>query len=269
MEKGLILLAAGHRNYLKMAENLANSIRVHSPDLKICLLTTSEPERRHLFTKVVKITDKDYKYSPLEIKSKLNKYTPFKHTLYLDVDMIPTMHKSILELFETQSEFQIQNLGEATKSDWADVEEVKKVYKLDHLTAIFSECFIWKSGEVADGIFKKWQDHYHKLKVEYKKFAGYVPDELPLMIALSELKIYPVKWMPVYWRGHGREYLNLSMSLINERYYCYSIGGNTNDIKMQTQYDLLSKHFANVTGVRIPIYTYKPKKNWDYLRQSC
>ena len=269
MSKGLILVAVGHANYLRMAENLANALKYNAGELQICLLTDGQTNRPELFSKVIPITKKDYKYSPLEIKSKLNKYTPFKHTLYLDVDMIPTMHKSIMELFESESEFMIQNLGEAKKSDWADVDEVKKVYKLDHLTSIFSECFIWKSGELADSVFKKWQEHYHKLKVEYKKFAGYVPDELPLMIALSELKIYPVRWVPIYWRGHGKEFLTLSMSLIHQKYYCYSIGGNANDVKMQTQYDLLSRHYANATGVKFPIYTYKPKKGWDYLRQSC
>lgn len=269
MSKGLILIAAGHQNYLRMAENLVNALRYHAPDLNVCLLTDQTPRMPELFTKVITIGKKDYRVSPLELKSKLNKYTPFKHTLYLDVDMIPTMHKSIMGLFESESEFLIQNLGEAKKSDWADVDEVKKVYKLDHLTAIFSECFIWKSGEVADSIFKKWQEHYHKLKVEYKTFAGYVPDELPLMITLSELKIYPTRWVPIYWRGHGREFLTLSMSLINEKYYCYSIGGNANDAKMQTQYDLLSRHYANVSGVKFPIYLYKPKRVWDNLRQSC
>ena len=268
MDKGLILIAYGHDNYLRMATNLVNSLKVNAPDLKVCLLTDKQVEKG-LFDKIVKISAKDFKISPLELKSKLNKYTPFKHTIYLDVDMIATMHRSITELFDMQGEFTIQNMGEAVQNHWADVELLKKTYKVEHLTAIFSECFVWKQGELADEIFKKWQSHFHTIKVEYKKFNGYVPDELPLMIALAELKIYPTKWIPIYWRGHGREFVNLSMSAISQRFLCYSIGGNQNDDKMKVQYDLLSKHFASVTGVKLPYYTFKSKKTWNNLRTSC
>lgn len=268
MEKGIILLAVGHDNYHKMADCLANSIRVNgSKDLRICLVSDRDNHPDNLYTDFVGLPKSDI--HPLRIKAKLNELTPFDKTLYLDVDMICTMNKNMAELLEVESDFMIQNFGECIKSDWADVEEIKKAYDVKYLTAIFSECILWTKGKKSDEIFKKWSDNFDDIRVDYRKFAFDIPDELPLMIALAQLNVVPEKWNPIYWRGHGREMMKLSMGLINDRFYGYSIGGNANDEKMKQQYDILSRHFAAVSGVKYPLYLHKAKRKWNPARVSC
>jgi hypothetical protein len=268
MTKGIILIAVGHDNYHKMADCLVNSIRQNcGEDLRICLVSDRPTHDEKLYTDFIDLPKTDI--HPLRIKANLNELTPFDKTLYLDVDMISTMNKKISEILDIETEFMIQNLGECIKSDWADVEEIKKAYNVKKLTAIFSECILWTKGELSDKIFAKWGENFNNIKVDYRKFANDIPDELPLMIALAQLEIEPVKWIPIYWRGHGKEMLKLSMGLINERYYGYSIGGNANDEKMKHQYDILSRHFAMVRGVRFPIYLHKAKRKWNPSRIVC
>lgn len=270
MTKGIILIAIGHDNYHRMAENLAASIRVNGDkDLQICLVSDRATNTNPLFDCFIDIPKGYTDASPLRIKAQLNELTPFDKTLYLDVDMICTMTKNMGELLDIDTDFKIQNLGECHKSDWADVEKIKSEYKVTYLNAIFSECFLWTKGEQSDKIFKAWQKHFDNLKVEHRLFAGGIPDELPLMIALAELDIVMPVWTPIFWRGHGREMLKHSMALINERFYGYSIGGNANDPKMKEQYDLLSRHFARVNEKAFPLYLHKPKKKWASMRTSC
>jgi hypothetical protein len=268
MTKGIILIAVGHDNYHKMAECLANSIRHNcGEELRICLVSDRPNNENKLFTDFIDLPKTDL--HPLRIKAKLNELTPFDKTLYLDVDMISTMNKKISDLLDIETDFMIQNLGECFKSDWADVDQIKKEYGIDKLTAIFSECILWTKGEFSDRIFKKWDENFDNIRVQYRRFSDGVPDELPLMIALAELQIVPEKWTPIYWRGHGREMLKLSMGIINERYYGYSIGGNASDEKMKQQYDILSRHFAMVRGVRFPLYLHKAKRKWNTARVVC
>lgn len=270
MTNGIILLATGHDNYHRMAENLAMSIRAKAgEDLPICLVSDRRSHCKY-FTDFIDLPKDLADITPLRIKAQLNELTPYDKTLYLDVDMICTMEKNMADLLEIETDFLIQNLGKCLKSDWADVNDLKDAYGLKKLTAIFSECFVWTKGEQSDKIFKAWQKHFDDgIKVEYRKFNGGIPDELPLMIALAELEIELPRWIPIYWRGHGKDMLRFSMQLINERFYAYSIGGNGADQKMKEQYDILSRHFARVNDVKYPIYLHKAKKKWSALRVSC
>lgn len=92
MEKGVLLIAYGGMNYAQMAYNMVLSLRHYSPKVKVAVvhdgcmnkLNESRPDWKTYFDHIDIFIPK----SAGENKVCLDKLTPFKHTLYLDVDGI-------------------------------------------------------------------------------------------------------------------------------------------------------------------------------------
>jgi len=102
MEKGVLLIAYGADNYAKMAYNMALSIKHYSPNVKVALVDGGcmkkiehlRPNWRELFDHIQTFTPEKAGQN----KVKLDLYSPFEKTLYLDIDGITI--KSIEPLLE-------------------------------------------------------------------------------------------------------------------------------------------------------------------------
>ena len=83
MKTGVLLIATGHKNYFRMAQVLAASIRVNDPEIKICIATDGKHlVDMSLFDQFVQIDEK-YLTEPIKAKVFMNMITPFEETLFL------------------------------------------------------------------------------------------------------------------------------------------------------------------------------------------
>lgn len=93
--KGVLLVAVGSKGYAYMAANMAWSIKHHDPDVSVHLLCDAcyeyiPHDRRMVFDSVSPVDPIDCHtgaiLDPGKLKTRLYKYLPFDHNLYLDVD---------------------------------------------------------------------------------------------------------------------------------------------------------------------------------------
>ena len=94
MDKGILIIAYGDIGYARMAYNLALSIDYYSNGLPVAIvhdgvmneLSKERPQWQKLFQSITTFTPEEHGRN----KVKLDKYTPFKHTIYIDADSIIT-----------------------------------------------------------------------------------------------------------------------------------------------------------------------------------
>jgi hypothetical protein len=88
MTTGILLIAFGRIGYMKMAFNMAKSLKHFSPDVQIALATDGTHVAIKEIENYVDIFVPIEKGDPGTIKMSMYNLTPFDNTLYLDVDGI-------------------------------------------------------------------------------------------------------------------------------------------------------------------------------------
>lgn len=263
------MIAVGHENYLKMAVNLAASIKAND----VCTIhLIHDGGYAQLGVQEASLFDSTALYihgeKPDYIKPKTELYdlSPFDKTLYLDVDMIFLANKKIGDLFAelNGSEFAIMNQGQEEKCLWADTEEIRKLTGTDHPMHVFySECLYFEKGAKVKDYFKKVKAAYNKPKIKTVPFAGsHMPDELAFIIASLQTGVLPHKehWLPVYWYLRDKKYRH--MQPYELPFYAYSIGGNVVPEYSKAHYNNLVGYYSRIMGIANP---YKVRDKRSYI----
>src|ERR1700749_1001205 len=87
MERGILTIAQGKKQYIDLAKSLAISLNIHNPGLKKALVTDSDdPELKELYDMVI-MADNSIGIGFLQ-KLYIRDYTPFDETLFIDVDCL-------------------------------------------------------------------------------------------------------------------------------------------------------------------------------------
>jgi hypothetical protein len=288
MSKGVLILAMGHPYYGEMAANLAMSLKFADKETKICLAWEGDaknhltPAKLNLFD-VIKEVPQEYilkggKKAYFKAKTYINKLTPFDETIFLDADMIWFGKKPISQLFEELKDldFTIQNrdfidfavpIVNENYSIWANVQEIKDTYKFNkgRYYSLHSEFIYFKKTKAVEAYFKDVQKIYENPKVKATVFAGDIADELAFTIAMCKHELYPHKtpFLPIYW---AKAETSISINKAIEKYYAYSMGGNTVNSTMTQKYDAMAKAYAYHMGLKA--WTFKPKNRWLQERQK-
>ncbi len=272
IERGILLIAVGHANYYRMAATLAASIRANHPDLSICLATNNMVSGDHnrLFNSIVPVPDEMIydNGKPAYIKSKLYMYelSPFKETIFLDVDQIMIMQRDLAGLFDQLADIDItfSNTGVGVVSVWADITEVKKLYGDEPFWNFHSELVYFKKGPTAKKYFitalKVWKDN--KVKSAARFSGATMADELAFQIAAMITGIYPHKenWTPNFWYARaGRDSRKYPYELVN--HITYSIGGNYISKAVKDNYNMLAKAYFAKLGLSHP-YQVEDKRTF-------
>jgi FkbM family methyltransferase len=94
---GVLTMAFGPSQYIRMAKGLARSIRLHDPRARLAIVTDREPASlRRWFDVVVPMNPE---FGPgLAQKLHLDRYTPFERTLFLDSDFL--CYRDVAEFWE-------------------------------------------------------------------------------------------------------------------------------------------------------------------------
>lgn len=269
--KGVLIIAAGHPYYGKMAAALAATVRCSDKDIPIHLswagtaLNHLAEAERSLFTSMAEIpaiycqSESGNKW----IRAKMNMYdlTPFEETLYLDCDLL-WLKRSPADMMNgfKKCEVTFPHFG-ISDSAWATLAELKKVYGPGQYWNIHSEMVYFRKGEKAKEYFDKALEVHDSLKVDHTVFAGGIPDELPFSIAGALTKTHPHKkeFRPVFWSkavpGHFHIYQ------LSQKFYAFSMAGNRNTNFETDTYNILSLAAYRKLGLQ-NAYTWKQKRSF-------
>lgn len=291
MNRGVILIAAGHPYYSHMAYNLALSIRHHS-DVPIVLFYEGAginylfEDQKEIFTDIQELPEEFYmnEGNPHYVKPKIHLYdlTPFDETIFLDADMIFSPFKMIEDLFEENKNREIQfacrgekRMDEATKSEWVNLSEIQNIHGFNHWYEVSSEVIYWKQGEVAQMFFDTAIDYYsnHGMNIKrwvgdkleekenaIQEFAGGVPDEVPFSLALEKTGVKIVApYIPSYWQPAYFTKIIPDLD-IKKNFYLVSAGGAMVQSNIKRIYDNLAKHYTQNTTKKRSFYQLIPKQ---------
>jgi hypothetical protein len=280
MTTGILMIALGHENYIKMAVNLAASIRATSQvnihlvhDGKLSELSEAEqtlftsdslPDNRHWHT--------GQSEDPVKAKTRLYDLSPYDRTLFLDVDMI-WLFRPIDELINELEgvDFAIMNEGPIEKCYWADPAEMRTVTGSEvPMHVFYSELLYFEKSDQMKAYFKSVKANYDKPRVRSKEFAGsHMPDELAYIMASLQTGILPhaANWFPVYWYLRDKANRHLQPYQLSNIFYAYSIGGNVTPQYAKAHYNNLSTHFASKMGIKKP-YQVRDKRSYIATRQK-
>lgn len=285
-DQGVILIAAGHTEYGKLAYCNALSIRYKS-DIPIILFADNEairllqPAHRSVFTDIVDISSKIVEQNYFQIKTMVYDLSPFEKTLYVDADVLWFYKRPINDLFQELNDASFTMISEgyvdiATGAStvkkythWAQLDDIKESYQgkmgfdESKLYQMRSELIYFIKSKENKKYFDLVKKIYADPKVKYTSISKKVPDELAFNIASALLHHYPHSdnFCPIYWWfQHGR---SPNLSKLFHQYYGYSIGGNHLPLKELDDVNSLVKFYSREKGV-LP-FTIKNKK--DYIKE--
>jgi hypothetical protein len=282
-KKGILLIAAGHPNYGKLAATLAMSLRSIGCSWPITVAVTEgslshvTPEYLEYISDTVTIPQEYITHNGevcyIKAKAHINDLTPYDWTLFIDADVVMlTMIKwEDIEAKITQHNFTVKNSGyklfsETTENNeqWCKVSDVVEAYKFakEKRFDVHSEFIFWKKTEATNALFKEWANQYKNLKIKGYKFAGCIPDELPLFIAIAKTETYPEieNWHPTYW-PHAVSGMKTIAQMNDDGYFGFSIGGRTLSPQIKERYDIISKVHAKRMGIS-RTFQALPKHRW-------
>lgn len=256
MKKGILIIAVGHENYTKMAINLAASIRVNDPKLRIALATDAAPpvwlQERGLIDEIVPVPAEYIGHNGKEafIKSKLHMYelSPFEETIFLDADQIMIAGKSLVPVFKELAKVDLtfSNTGIAGSSIWADMKDIKKVYGDKPFWNFHSEFVYFKKSQKVADYFRAAQKVFTDNKITSAvTFGGAVmADELAFQCAAMITGKYPHKqnWLPNFWFDRDQKNSRKYPYQLTD-YITYSIGGNLVPPAVKDNYNTLANHY--------------------------
>lgn len=291
MTKGVLLIATGHSNYIKMAFNMALSLRVTNPECLIALAHSKglnellSHNEKSYFNKFVEIPEELYTYKgeiehPM-VKTRMYELSPWDHTLYFDVDSVWFNTKKISDLFsELEGEpvsFQCKDKFDI-QTEWGclwnvkqgGLKAIREIYNITDNRDIYelqSSMMYFEKGEIAKNFFETAHECYIKRPFEFFTWANGIPDELVFNIATAlcniTLKKFPYK--PLYFidYAHPRE----RTKIMND-YYALSMAGNWLPNPVVEFYNSLVKwnYTRHQAHIRFP-YLWKNKKEFLPERQ--
>lgn len=246
MDKGILLIAFGKAGYLRLAYNLAYSLKHFAPDLHITLITSDgikgiQPHEFGIFDRVKSITTEDYttdgRIDPAKVKARMYHLGAefYDHFLYLDVDAVAVQDVTTLldHCIKSGAGYLTEVIGKGGKdsnipySIWASNESIWHWFDLP---ADATLCGIQSSWAYFDKVKGKslgnavW--HYYGQKFPMSllthSWGGTLPDELLFQGAAARLGIDPTL--------HG----------FNKRPIFFGHSGSTQPATIKTNYLLLS-----------------------------
>jgi hypothetical protein len=274
--KGILLIALGHENYIRMAVNLAASIRVSDKEVNICLVHDGRfsdlaGNEQSLFSKNIICPDAHCKTNGQEdcikAKTRLYELTPYQQTLFLDVDMVWLLDKPVSELIDSLEgiDFTIMNTGPVEKCYWAEPDELRRVLGDETPMYVFySELIYFEKGDKTKGFFKKVKQAFDKPIVDARTFGtSAMPDELAFIIASLQTGVLPHQdnWFPVYWHFRDKGKRHLQPYQLSKEFYAYSIGGNVTPEYAKAHYNNLTAHYCKAMGIKQP-YQVRDKRSY-------
>jgi len=264
---GIVFIATGAPEYGCMAAALAASI-LATEYISISLyyhgnaIARLSDAEKNLFASVELLPDKyimnGVKKLPFKPKVYLHKITPYKQTLYLDVDMGWNPAKKVSELIKSFGEREFVTICEGYNNankryqTWANIDDIKRAYNVTDIPQTRTELIYFEKNEVSNAIFSKAAEVFLKPLVNFSTYGSHTPDELAFNIscALNGYKLD--KFSPIYWH-----YLHKGVKWNSN--YAYSMGGAVTSTEQKRIYNGIIQNAYYKLGLQRS-YKYIDKK---------
>lgn len=267
--RGIIILALKSPYYIRMAYNLAISLRQKQNGHVNILLVTQEHVWKDLgfnqqwqFPKKKFLTDAEAQ-NPFLTKLMLYDLSPFDETLYIDADTLWLPNKTVPSLFDElkEAEFAVANRGYLTAKsdyDWANMPDFIATTGKEKVIDVASEVIYFKKTEKVKELFEEATTFYLTNKIVNKFIGGHQPDEPAITYAIEKTELLPHKtpFLPSYWHRHNHQPPRRKEDMYNN-YYLLSMGGSAVRDDIRKLYNGLLKHYANQLGASF----YYPHEN--------
>lgn len=268
-DKGVLIIAAGHPYYGQLALNLCLSIKYSCPSMPVALATYGEGATRiqnhiYMFDTVVPLGEEMVTSHGIKsyLKAKTYAYdiSPYRHTALLDADTIWHPRRGVNELLDSLKdvEFTIGNRSKmplSTASEdhlqWTNPKQIQDATNFTgDVYNLSSEFIYFKKSVLAKSLFDAAKLFFDEPGVNYKRFAGGVPDELAFQLAMISLNIEPHQcpFLPFYWEHQHKKMLKPKE--LYDNWWGYSMGGKFNSDHARTIYDNLARWYYNHWGLK-------------------
>ena len=282
------MIATSHRQYGRMAFNLAMTLKAAEPDMPIILLHDAEgvgdlsTEQRGIFDTMTAIDGGKDLIGINSLRMRLPALTPYTETLALDVDMLWLSRKPS-ELFALLDgrDFTAVNEGyydtatgtyhtSGIYTHWADPAEIAKAYNLTgKLYQLRGEVILFRKSAELKKMYSQAKKIQAAPALDVQQLGGSVTDEFALNIAASAAGIEPHEsnWQPAYWANrHGG--IVPEIHELHASYYALSLGGNSSNYRLQRAHDFIVMAAARKIGQR-HVFPLKPKQAYLTYRKKA
>lgn len=198
--RGVIYCATTHTAYLEAALISAMALRQQEPEIPITLISDHPllkllPLHEHRITPRFLESDErsDHAFFSRHIKTRLNTFSPYEETLFLDADILPFQPVADLWDYLCQSDFAmvVDRLPLVSLCDHISHEE--KLYTLQSTLGdavqFNSGVMLWRDTPAVRMLFQQWHE-------EWCKF--YRQDQLALVRAIHTTQISVTKLPKTY-----------------------------------------------------------------------
>ncbi len=269
--RGVVLIAIGGVGYLRWANNMAVSLKTHSPNLPIQILVSKDlfmdALSSGLFDVVTLVQDEMWKDEngrlfPAKLKTSFYDLVDFEEFIYLDVD--GCILKDITPLFECKEDLcsDVQGVYDTTQGEvfnhlkWAKPNVIWEHFGLkkeDRLPAINSSFLFVRKGQNTQDVFNLAHELLMNNPLPYEKH-WYVwgrrkdhkvsqPDELYFNVAMAKLGIIPSHNVVIVFRMINDLCEFTTYSEVREKFYGVGLFGQleTNHRRMREIYNTAMK----------------------------
>lgn len=215
MDKGILLLAFGKKGYLRMAYNLAFSIKHFNPLLHITVVVSDgiegiKPHEYNVFDNVLSISKDQYttngRIDPAKVKARAYHIGSqfYQHTLYLDVDAVAVSDVTPLldHCARSGKGYLTEVIDKGGKNDfvnysmWASNANIWQWFGLQDTATLYGIQSSWayferdKGKALGDAAWHYFNQEF-PLSMLMNKWAGTLPDELLYQGSTAKLDINP------------------------------------------------------------------------------
>ncbi len=264
---GIVLIATGVPEYGCMAAALAASIRA-TEYISITLfhdgnaLARLTEAERGLFNSIIPLQDRyimnGAKLLPFKPKVYLNKLSPYKQTLYLDVDMAWNPAKKASDLIKSLHGRDFVTICEGYNNankryqTWANIDDIKRAYGVTDIPQTRTELIYFEKSDVSNAIFEKAVNVFLKPIVNFSTYGSHTPDELAFNISCAINNYKLDKFSPIYWH-----YLHKGVKWNSN--FAYSMGGAVTSTDQKKVYNGIIQNSYHKLGLERS-YKYIDKK---------
>lgn len=273
MTIGVVLFAFGPRGYHFAAYNLAMSLKIVSPNVRIALFHNGKgfgqiPDIR-VFDRIHTLPD-DVVYSkgkidPAKVKTHIYDYLPYDENLYLDVDACALQPiEPLLAHLRKQKGFYLTDVvGRGRKGDkinyaiWSDHNTIWDFFKLkpDAIYPAIQSSFAYiRKCDKAEKFFAKVKSFYAKdfpLKKIAMRWGGTIPDELIFSGTCANMGIMPSAGIsPIFfgWQLKGDTFTQIQSKFYFTAVYGNGQGKTLTKLKYLEWYDKLMQGYSRQSG---------------------
>ena len=210
---GILTLAIG-KKYRKQAKYLAYSCILNSPSLPRAIITDDCDYFKELYDIVIKYDEN--MGNPFEVKLRLDLFTPFYETLFLDSDTL--VYSDLRFFWENfrENSFVYAGTRKSTGIWYMDISQILKKFNLSWIPTLNSGTFLFRKDKIGCETLNFAAYLYKNPEgIEIPYFRGkMLPDEPFLSIALAKNNQFPIEEKEDFGRL-GRSLIDAAKVKIN------------------------------------------------------